>query len=289
MAVVGGSCTRMQESIPGIESRARFITKVAVAYLAYAALCAVFVWYALYHNPGGGWVVGGVALIGLLGILFWFRSMRAYIQRHRAQTRAFYSKLGWEVAQGRTNLADAETAPSRARTEPVTVSIGMYTLRQTTGLMLILLYQTPRNALVLVIMSLFISLGWLFADWPPTIGSLMLALAVAIAFNGLLVAMVSVVARRVFKKLWQGKSEAAVTISSRGLELGRGAKSSAIIPWTSIDRVRETGSWILFMRDGRRIMALPISQVPQQSLDRLRAIWKTAKGQLADLDATERF
>jgi hypothetical protein len=274
----------MQESLPPIESRTRLVAKVSAVYLVYAALCAVFAWYTLYHHLAIGWVIGGVALICLLGIMFWFWSMRAYVQRHRAQTRAFYSKLGTEISQARTKAADAKTAPGHAPSETVTVSIGMYTVRQTVGLTLMSMYRTPRNALVLVILSLVIAFCLLLNNWPLSIPRLILALALAIAFNGLLVATASTATRRALKKLWQGKKEAVVTISSRGLEISQGT-SSPILPWTSIDRVRETRSWILFMRNKRRVITLPISRVPQQSLGRLREILRTAKGQLADLQS----
>ena len=273
----------MQESLPPVESRARFIAKVSALYLAYAALSAVFVWYLLYHNPAIGWVIVCVALICLLGILFWLWSMRAHLQRRRAQAKAFYSKLGAEISQARTSAADATTPPGHPPYETVTVSIGMYTMRQAVELTLMSVYRTPRNAMSIVVLSLLITCSFLLNSWPPSISRLTLALASAIAFNGLLVAAAATATRRALEKLWQGKREAAVTISGRGLELGWSAQSSSILPWTSIDRVRETRSWIFFMRDGRRVIALPVSQVPQQSLGSLREILRAAKGQQADL------
>lgn len=273
----------MQESIPPVESRARFIAKVSAVYLGYAALCAAFVWFLLYHNPAIGWPIGGLALICLVGMFLGLWAMRTHLQRRRAQTRTFYSKLGAEISQARTNAADTPTASGHPPSETVTVNIGMYTMRQTVGLTLMSMYWTPLNLLSIVILSLLIVFSLLLTSRLPSIPLLIFALALPIAFNGLLVAMVSTATRRAFKRLWQEKKEAIVTISSRGLELGQGAQSTPILPWSSIDRVRETRSWILIMRDGRRLVALPISQVPQQSLDQLRAILRAAKGQQADL------
>jgi hypothetical protein len=273
----------MQESIPPFESRARFIAKISAVSLLYAAVCAAFAWYVLYHNPAIGWVIGGVALICLLGVCSWFWTMRAHLQRHRVRTKAFYSMLGAEISQAQTNAANVATTPSHAPSETVTVSLAMYTMPQTVELTLMSMYQTPRNALVFGFLSLLISLGLLFNNWPLSIPRLISVLAAAIVFNGLFVAIVAIGTRRAFKKLWQGKSEAVVTISSRGLEIRQDGQSGSILPWTSIDRVRETGSWMLFMRDKRHIVALPIGRVPEQSLGQLREILRTAKGQLADL------
>lgn len=273
----------MHESLPPVESRARFVVKTSAVYLGYAALCAAFVWYLLYHNPAIGWVIGGLSLICLVGMFFWLWTMQTNLRRQRAQTRAFYSKLGAEISQARTNAADATTAPEHSASETITVSIGMYTMRQTVGLTLMSVYRTPRNALTVVILSLLIPSGLLVAGWPPSISRLIIALALPIAFNGLLVAMVSAKTWRAFNRIWQEKKETIVTISSRGLEFDQGAQSSSILPWSSIDRVRETRSWILFMRDGRRLIALPVSLVPLQSVDQLRAILRAAKGEQTEL------
>jgi hypothetical protein len=272
----------MQESIARIESRARFIAKVSAVYLIYAAVCAAFAWYMLYHNPAIRWVIVGVALMCLLGVFSWFWTMQVQLQRYRVRTKAFYSMLAAEISQARNNAAEAATTQSHAPCETVTVIMRMYTMRQTAELALMAMYQTPRNALVLAILSL-VPFGLLFNNWPLSIPGLISALAAAIVLNGIFVAIVSTGMRRSFKKLWKGRSEAVVIISNRGLEISQDAQSGSVLPWTSIDRVRESGSWMLFMRDRRRIVALPIDRIPEQGLGQLREILKTAKGQLANL------
>jgi hypothetical protein len=247
-------------------------------YLLCAGACAAFVWYTLYHNPAIGWVIGSVTLICLLAICFGFWAIRAQHQRYRARTKAFYLKLGAEISLTNADVANSATIQSHPSSETVTVRMRMYTVPQTIELTLMSMYQTPRNSLAFGILSLLISLSLLLNNWPPSIVRLICVLAVASAFNGLLVAIVSIGARRVQKKLWKGKGEAIVAISSRGVEIRQDGQAGSVLPWTSIDGIRETGSWMLFMRERRSIIALPIGGVPEQSISQLREILRAAKG-----------
>jgi hypothetical protein len=254
----------MPEPSPSLETRARFIAKVATVYLGNAALCGLFLWYLLYHEAATVWLIAGIILICLFGLVSGVWVTRAHVQRQRARSRAFYSKLGSEIS----------TTENAAPTAAISVSIGMYTVRETIELTLMSIYWRPRSALSLLLLSLLLALSSLIASWPPSPPQLLLAVTLAIAFNGFFVAMIAAATRRALKRLWQGKQEEVLTISSQGLVLGQ----RATLPWTSIDRVRETRSWIIFMRGGRRIIALPVSHVPAQSMAPLREILHNAKG-----------
>lgn len=271
----------MRDSSSKIESRARFIAKIAPVYFAYALICAGFGWYTLYHDLAIGWVIGSVALICILGAGSWLWTMRIYVRRHRALNREFYSKLAAELVPSSTNAADGTAVQRISSPHKVTVTIGMYTVPETTALTMMSIYWKPRNAIVFFILSLLILYSFLSTDWPPSISRLLVALAVAVAFNALMVVSATFGMRRTLKKLRQGKNEFVVEVSSRGLEISQGAQSGSLLSWPSIDQVRETGSWILVMRGGRRILALPKSRLTEQSLGQLRVIVRTAKGQLA--------
>jgi len=270
----------MQGSTPTIESRGRFLAKVAATYFVYAVISAALVWYELHHNVAIGWVIGGIVLIFLIGACTWTWSMRVYLRRYRAQSRAFYAQLQAERLRTHINAPEATAARHPSSHETVAVTFGMYTVPETIELTLMSMYWTPRNALVFFIFSLLILYTVLRDPWPPSMWRLLLAFAVAAAFNGLMVASVTTGMRRTLKRLWKGKSEAAIALSSRGLEISQDGQSGSLLPWTSIDQVRETGSWIPFIRDKRRIVALPKSRVPRESLGQLMEILTTAKSQL---------
>jgi hypothetical protein len=259
----------MHDPVSGLESRTRFTAKIAAAYVLFAVISGGFVWYALHHDLAIAWVIGSVALLCILGAGFWFWTMRIYFRRYRALNRTFYSKLAAELLPSSTNAADETAAQHVSRPDNVTVVIGMYTVRETTALTLMSLYRKPQNALVFLLLSLLLLFSVLRIDWPPSIPRLLLALAVAVAFNALMAVSAIFGMRRTLKKAWQGKGETSFTLSSRGLEVSQAAQPGQLLPWASIDQVRETGSWILFMRGGRRIVALPKSRLSGQGLTRL--------------------
>lgn len=272
----------MPFSEQAIESRVRFVGKIVVAYAIYAAISAAFAWYMFHHNPGLRWAIGGAALLCLLGIFFLVWTLRAHGQRYRAQTRTFYSKLRSEFLP----TGDEAAAPSEESDGAITASLGMYTRRETVGLTLLSICQKPGSALVVVVLSLVIGFSILFPfneGW-LSVSRVASALGIAIAFNGVIVTMSYIGMRLALKRVWKG-SHFTIRISGRGVEISRGAESPSLVPWKSIDRVLETRSWILCMRNGRRIIALPISRIPQLSLDRLRRILRTAKGGSAELQS----
>jgi protein-S-isoprenylcysteine O-methyltransferase Ste14 len=270
----------MQESMPQLESRVRFIAKISTGYFAYAVIGAVFAWYVLRHSPPRWLAILGAALVCVVGAILWAWTMRLWATRYRTQHKAFYSKLVTELLPVDPGGADT-IAAQQPEDQAVTVIIGMYTVPQTMELILMDMYLKPANALVFLVFSLLILFSLLRNSWPPSFPRLLLAIIAAVAFNVVIVASAAIGMRRKLKKVW--RSEVVVRLSNRGLEISQGAQSGSILPWASIDRVRETLSWILFMRAGRRIVAIPTSQVTHQRLGQLRDIVRAAKGQLADL------
>lgn len=267
----------MNDLIPETESRGRFIAKVATVYFVYAVICVSLVWYILRHNPPLWLTTVGLALDCVVGVGLWIWTMRRWTTRYRLQHRAFYSKLLTEfLPVGATDAVAAQHPDDQA----VAVSVGTYTVLQVIALTLMDMYLKPVNAFGFLIFSLIILFAFLYNWWPPSFPRLVLAIAAAAAFNVLMVANVTIGMRRKLKKLWKG--EAVFRLSNRGLEISQGAQPGSILPWASIDQVHETLSWILFMRAGRRIVAIPTSRVPYQSLGRLREIVRTAKGQVAE-------
>lgn len=266
----------MPPSIPAIESRLRFISKVVAVYLVYAAVCGAMAWYVLYHESAPFWRIGSASLIGIASVIFAGWTLRAHGRRFRERTRSFYSKLSAEFDRMPSDGSDAAITSNDAPAS-VAVKMGMYTVLETIELTAMAIYQVPANAAIFVIFSLLTAFAFVLSRGPLSIERFASAVEVAIGINVLWVASACIGTRRKFKKLSHTLSEAVVTISRRGLQLAQGGP---IIPWTSLDRIRETRSWIIFMRDGRRLCALPLSRISGESMSLVREILSTARPQL---------
>jgi hypothetical protein len=260
--------------------KSRFILKLGAVF---GIVLAVLLLVAMRFVPTGfefDWpsvplVLGLCVAAGML----WAWTMYAYMQRYAGRRRAFYSEL-----RDAANTPSASPKLPSSETQPrsVSVTLTMYTLRESFLLTLVTLYCTPMRALRATLVPLILGTCTFMAlsgGIPSSIREVLALVGLAVVFSGLFAILVGVAVRRAHRAILQRTGGVTkLTFTGNAVEVSQEGRPPSTIPWSAIDGVREVGGYFMFARKNRFFIALPRRRVARGDLETLRHLLLSSKG-----------
>lgn len=202
------------------------------------------------------------------------------MQRHAGRNRAFYAELRDEVAH--TATASPVLLSSESEPRSVSVTLSMYTARESFLLAFLLLYCTPMRALRTTLVPLILATCMFMAlngGLPSSARAGLTLVGLLVILSVLFAVLVGVATRRGHRALWaRSGGVTTLTFTGHAIEMNQEGRPPSTIPWSAVDGVLEVGGYFLFARKNRFLIALPRGRVGRDDLDALRHLLFYAKG-----------
>lgn len=270
-----------------LENKRRFILSTGITF----GLVAGAGWIALMDITGHviPWpLVPFVVGIWLIGGIVWAWIMHAYMLRYRSKNRAFYSQLKEEMATTQVDETGDGEREHSGDLQRISVVLCGYTYWENVKLTMLNVWSTPRRSLIVgafvLMMSILVLLNihakdiWRLTSGEEIVGRLFELSGIFVVLSILFCLLAAFGQQKAQRRIFKRLGPTTLIFSAEGVTIKPEAAPSSVLQWSSINRCREVGGFIILIRGGRFIVGLPKRLLSEGDLEELRRLLPTLGG-----------